>query len=128
MTFDYAEVADTAKELLAEYGRGPDDIKRVTLRNIVPGAYDPATGTTSAPATTDNLYDGVLLDFAAGQTMVRGTLIQANDKQLLLSPEASATLSPEDHVLVGTDEYTIVSIGTIAPAGIVVLFDLHLHK
>ena len=120
MTFDYAEIATTSAELLAEFGQ------EVTLRNVTPGVYNPATSSTSAPTETDVKYKGALFDFGAGQTMERGTLIQAGDKKLLLDP--AAVVDPQDRVLDAAGVvYSIISIGEIKPAGTRVLYNLHLR-
>ena len=119
MTFNYSKSAATALKLLTKFGR------TVTRRNYTTGTYNPATG-ANAVTYADTTWKGALLDFGAGKTVERGGLIQVGDKQLLL--EAGASPQLEDHILVGTDEYAIVSIGELNPAGTVVLFDLHLRK
>lgn len=120
MSFDYAELAATALELLTEFGGD------VTRRSYTAGVYDPATGLTT-PTTADTTRQGALFDFGAGKTLERGTLIQAGDKQMLL--DATAAVSPQDHFIdAGGTEYVIVSIGEIKPASTVVIYDLHLRK
>lgn len=119
MSFNYAEIAANALETLTEYGQD------VTRRSYTAGTYAPATGLVT-PTTADTTRKGVLFDFGAGQTLERGTLIQAGDKRLLL--DATATVSPQDHFIVGGAEYVIVSLGEINPAGTVVLYDIHLRK
>lgn len=118
MTFDYAELATTAEELLTEFGQD------VTRKSYTAGTYDPATGTTT-PTTANTTRKGAMFDFGAGQTLERGTLIQAGDKRLLV--DATATISPQDHFIVGGEEYVIVSLGEVNPAGTVVLYDLHVR-
>ena len=118
MTFPYADTAATALELLTEFGQS------ITRRSYTAGTYDPATGTTT-PTTADTTRKGALLDFGAGQTLERGTLIQGGDKRLLLDPVTA--ISPQDHFVVGGVEYVIVSIGEINPAGTRVLYDIHLR-
>lgn len=118
MTFDYAEIAADTLETLTEFGRD------VTRKSFTSGVYDPATGLVT-PTTADTTRKGALFDFGAGQTLERGTLIQSGDKRLLV--DATATVSPQDHFVVGGVEYVIVSIGSIEPAGVAVLFDLHLR-
>ncbi len=117
MTF-YSDLADTGLELLTEFGQ---DVTRCAL---TAGVYDPATGLVT-PTATDTTRKGALFDFGAGQTLARGTLIQGGDKRLLLA--ATATVSPQDHFIIGGVEYVIVSIGEISPAGTVVLYDIHLR-
>lgn len=119
MAFDYAEIAANALETLTEFGRD------VTRRSYAAGTYDPATGLVT-PTTADTTRKGALFDFGAGQTLERGTLIQAGDKRLLL--DATATVSPQDHFIIGGVEYVIESLGEINPAGTCVLYDIHLRK
>lgn len=118
MTFNYAPLAADATALLAEYG-GP-----VTQRAYTAGTYDPTTGLTT-PTITDTARKGVALDFGAGQTLVGGQLVQTGDKRLLL--DASATVAPQDHFVVAGTEYVIVGLGEINPAGVRVLYDIHLR-
>lgn len=118
MSYDYTDDVTTAADMIADSGRS------LTLRKLSIGTYDPATGTNTG-TTTDSTVIGVMLDFAAGQTLVRGALIQAMDKRLLLP--ASAAVSPQDHILDGSTEYTIVSLGELKPGDTSLLFDLHLH-
>ena len=118
----YSNLAATAAQLLAKFGQP------VTLRSVGAGAYDPATSGVllGAALPTDVVRKGVLLDFARGTTTVRGNLVQAIDKQLLL--ESGVVPSLEDLVLVGGATFTIVSIGEVNPAGTPVLYDLHLRS
>lgn len=119
MTFDYSEVAANALETLTEFGQD------VTRRSYTAGTYDTATGLVT-PTTADTTRKGAIFDFGAGQTLERGALIQVGDKRLLL--DASATVSPQDHIIVGSKEYVIISMGEINPAGTSVLYDLHLRN
>lgn len=119
MTFDYAETKADALESLTEFGQ------TVTRRSYTAGTYSPTTGTTT-PTTADTSRIGVLLDFGSGKTAERGTLIQAGDKRLLV--DASATIDLKDHFVVGGTEYVIVSLGEINPAGVLVMYDIHLRN
>lgn len=82
-------------------------------------------GGPSTAVQADTTRKGALFDFAAGQTFERGTLILANDKRLLLDAEGAVTMT--DRYVVGSDTYSVVSIGEINPAGTAVLYDLHLR-
>jgi hypothetical protein len=115
---DYTKIASNATKTLTKFGQS------VTRRAFTAGVYDPATGLVT-PTTADTTRKGALFDFGAGQTLERGTLIQTGDKQLLL--DATDTVSPQDHFIIGSTEYAIISIGEINPAGTVCLFDLHLR-
>lgn len=118
MSFDYASLSDLAVELIGEFG-GP--VSQITY---TVGIYDPATGANSVSTATTDRY-GAAFDFGAGKTTERGTLIQVGDKQLLLDPILA--VAQQDHFVVGGEEYTIVSIGEVNPAGTRVLYDIHLR-
>ena len=115
---DYSANAATALRMLTNYGQS------VTRRTYSAGTYDPATGTTT-PTTADTTRKGALFDIASGTTTVRGTLVQVSDKQLYLDAQGAAEVT--DHYIADGDEYTVVSVGEINPAGTPVLFDLHLR-
>lgn len=119
MSIDYANIAANALAALTDAGQD------VTRRAYAAGAYDPATGAASI-TTTDTTRKGVIFDFGAGKTLERGALIQIGDKRLLLDATATATMT--DHFIVGSDDYSVVSIGEVNPAGTPVLYDIHLRK
>lgn len=116
----YADAAATAAELLADLGQP------VTLRNVAIGVYDPATGGVTASAPTDATRNGALVDFGEGQTLGPGGLVQAGDKLLLL--EAGVVPALEDQVIVSVVQYAIKGIGEVSPAGIPVLYQIHLRR
>lgn len=119
MSIDYASIAASSLAALTDAGQD------ITRRTYTAGAYDTATGGASL-TTTDTTRKGVILDFGAGKTVERGSLIQVGDKRLLL--DASATVAMTDHFIVGSDDYAVVSIGEVNPAGTPVLYDIHLRK
>lgn len=128
-TFDYADMAATAQELLVEFG-GP-----ITVRHIVTGEYDPDLG--EAPTTAvDNDGIGALFDYtaqAAGVANMAGSVIETGDKQLYLAPElvaggAMPEPKPADLVLALSATWRVVTVKTLAPAGVVLLFELQLRR
>lgn len=119
-TFDYDEIADTAAELLAEFGT------IVKLRAKGTAAYDVNTSRATPPTPVDRDRNGVLLDFDRGKKEERGQLIQAKDKRLIM--EAGVIPSLEDVVIVGSTTYSIVSIGEASPAGLPIVYNLHLRN
>lgn len=119
MTFDYSEVAANALETLTEFGQN------VTRRSYTAGTYDTATGLVT-PTTADTTRKGAIFDFGVGQTLERGALIQAGDKRILIS--ADGALNLQDHIIVGSKEYVIISMGEINPAGTTIIYDLHLRN
>lgn len=118
MAFDYAKAAATALRLLTKFGRD------VTLRNYTVGTYDPATGTNSV-STSDVTVKAAVLDYGAGQMEQAGNLIQSGDKRCLV--QAGTVPALEDHVIVGSKDYSILSVGEVNPAGTPVIYNLHLR-
>jgi hypothetical protein len=116
---DYAAIAEDAKQALTEDGIS------VTIRKVVVGEYDPATGSASN-TVTETVKKGLVLPFGSGQTFFNGKPILTNDERLLLEPSAVFELT--DSVLIGGIEYNIVSAVSIAPAGIKCLHDLHIRR
>jgi len=115
---DWAELQADVADTISGFGL-------VTQRSYTVGAYDPATGEATT-STADSTRKGVVLDFAAGQSLVRGTLVQSGDKRLLL--DAVAAVAMQDHFIVSGVEYVVVSIGEINPAGTPLLYDLHVKQ
>jgi len=118
----YEQTAARASATLARKGRN------VILRQIAEGTYDTDQGAVSAPAPTDSTLKGVLFDFRSGLTTVRGTLIEAGDKELYLEAKPGVVPSQRDQVVVGADTYKVVSVGEINPAGTAILYTIHLRK
>jgi hypothetical protein len=118
----YEQSAANASAALARKGRD------VILRQAAAGIYDTDQGAVSAPAPTDKTLKGVLFDFAAGVTTVRGTLIEAGDKELLLEAKPGIVPSQRDQVIVGADTYKVITLGEINPAGTAILYTLHLRR
>jgi hypothetical protein len=114
---DWVELQADVSDLISGFGL-------VTHRIFTVGTYDPATGTAST-TTADSARRGAVLDFGAGQTLCRGTLIQQGDKRLLL--DAVIPVAMQDHFVVDGAEYVVVSIGETKPAGTPVLYDLHVR-
>lgn len=109
----YGELAAVADELLAEFGQ------EIILYASMPGGYNPATGQSSA---TDAGYygRGAAFDFNfrdSGQTFGAGTLIQAGDRQLYLSPVGVPAPKPGDLVdLADGSRWNVAAVKTTDPS------------
>jgi hypothetical protein len=120
----YARIQATANRLLK--GKG----QPVTLTHVVPGTYNPATGSV-ANATTTQTGTGAMVEWDSRQ--IDGTLIRATDKRLLLSPlnTAGAALTAPvlgDTVSIGGVVYTLVEpLKTVGPAGITVIYEANIR-
>lgn len=117
-------MASVAHDLLLEFG------KPVVLRRVMSGTYDPATG-TSAVTTADQPATGALFDYEprdSGRGFTPETLIQAGDKQCLLSPAGVSAPQPGDLIVDGSDTWTVLNVKSVNPAGTPVLYNLLLRK
>lgn len=120
---DYSKTASRADQSLRRKGG------IVVLRQVVTGPYDPDLGTAPI-ATTDHEGTGVKINYEAEN--IDGTLIQAGDQQLLLSPlQRNGTPMPQptaaDVVLFGGASYTVKAVETTTPVDVAVLHTLQLR-
>jgi len=118
MSFDYADVARDALDIITEFGTD------VTITKIESGTYDTKTG-ENAVFADGSKAKGIVFDFGTGISTISGNLIQSEDKRLLL--EAAAKPEFNDVFTANGKTYSPVSIGEINPAGITVLFDIHVR-
>lgn len=121
---DYAAAANKALATLARNGQ------IVIMRVVTLGTYDPGTGTTSATVTADESRVGVMFDYPAiqyGSKTATGTVIEATDKQFYMDAVGGIP-QPSDQVIIGGVTWNIISIKSLAPAGIAVLHELQLRK
>ena len=123
MTYDYQDDADTAAELLEEFGQS------VTLTSKTSGAYSTATG-AAAVTTATQTVSAVSLDYVSRD--IDGTLIRAGDKRLLMAPQTTAGVDltapvVDDTVTVGSTVYTIKIVKPLSPAGTIILFDCNIR-
>ena len=120
---DYAKTAARADQSLRRKGG------IVVLRQVVTGEYDPDLG--AAPTVTTD-YDGTGVKINYEAENIDGTLIQAGDQQLLLSPLQRNGLpmpvpTTADLVLCGGASYTVKAVETTAPVDVAVLHTLQLR-
>ncbi len=102
------------------------------------GDYDPNTS-TGAPVGTSGTYDetrkaliadqpGSQISIHFGQTLQNGTLIQRGDKWLYLSAADGSMPTLQDHVIIGTLDYSIVDVQVTNPGGIDLLYLIVLRR
>lgn len=117
LQYDYEGVsAATASRLLARFGAA------ATIKRTAPGAYDPATG-TSTPVVTQLPTTAVVL--AMPQQYVNGTLVLIGDQQALCDP--SVPIEQGDALNWRGKDYEVVNVRPVAPAGIPVLFEAQIR-
>lgn len=125
--------AEEMLALIADDGFG----QVIVLSRTTTGAYDTSTGKPGVTSTTQT-GSGVVLEYStftrAGVQNTPGSLIQAGDRQLLLSPvDANGQpLNPPPAVddlvtLADGTTYTVTSAAPLSPAGTPIYFDCNLR-
>jgi hypothetical protein len=93
-----------ASKLMAKFGG------TATIRRVVPGAYNPTTGTISE-TTTDTAVRGVLEDVNLREV---NDLIQASDKRLLIAAADIANApTATDEVVIESRTLQVIEVRTI---------------
>jgi hypothetical protein len=119
VSFDYAEIAQVAHEILAEFGSG------AVLTKTSPGDYDPDAGAAQlAPINHD--CTAVVLPY--DDRHIDGTLILRGDKQAMLSAVSlTAKPAPGDMLAWAGTRFRVIAAEDLAPAGVSVLFTLQVR-
>ena len=127
----YAGLQDTATSLLRQFG------KTTTLTKTVPGSFDPTTGTDSGKQTHTS---EVLVVFVGISTKYKDKFaIQQGDSIALVAPKGDEFVMPPAHYFPGQevipeqndildDDWTILAIEEVNPAGTIVLYKCHVRK
>jgi hypothetical protein len=115
----YNNLATLSGSLLTEFGQA------VTRTTNTAGAYDPATGEASNTTATTTRRGALFSYGKDAQQYVRGNLVQVNDRKLLLDPSGAVALT--DTYTIQGEVYTVVSIKPTDPAGVPVLYELHVR-
>ncbi len=121
MPFNYANSKATADRLLTQFGRA------VTLRRVAQGAYDDDTGTVTL-TTTDEDATAVLLNFS-DRERAGNQAILAQDRKALVA--VSALASPPvvgDRLVVDAEEWQVVSVSALSPAGTDLLYTAQVRR
>ena len=117
----YEEMAGVALELISEFGQ------TITLRDTVPGEYDPVTGSTTAETTVDQPAQAILQDYAlqqSGMSYAEGTVIKQGDKKILVAAQGLTPPTLTTTVIADGAAWTIINIKQINPAGTPLVYEL----
>jgi hypothetical protein len=123
MTFNYAALATTAKNLIANFGQA------ATYTQTTAGAYNTATGkVTNTPVNTS--VKAVLLDYNKSLTNNPGSLIKDGDRKVLIAGTSLASApGTTDTVTIAGETFVVVSAPVVLnPGGTVLLYELHVRK
>lgn len=121
MSAFYDRMSATALRLIERFGQ------TITLRDTVPGEYDPVTGGSTPETTVDQPAQAILQDYAiqqAGMSYAEGTVIQQGDKKILVAAQGLTPPQLTTTVLADGATWTIVNIKEINPAGTPLVYEL----
>ena len=108
----------TASKLMAKFGG------TATIRRVVPGVYNPTTGTVSE-TTTDTVVRGVLQNINLREV---NDLIQASDKRLLIAAaDLSVVPTTQDRVIINGIIHQIIRVDTIEQDNTAITYELILR-
>lgn len=140
-TFDYSEFAETAIELIREFGQ-QIILSRSVSENppadppAAGGVYDPITGITHYPATGESdptveqtyPFHGVTLGMTEEYTQAVGAQnVQLRDTLIYMEPNIVKPRMSDTVVFTSTEVWQIVNILTVSPAGVDVLYILQVR-
>lgn len=121
MIFNTGRMQQIAKTLITDAGAP------VNFRHNLAGAYDPSTGKVTNTSTTYQFqtakFNYVLRD--SGESSGR-MLIEMNDKKLIVLPRADGVKPAVSdwQVEIDGDWWTIVTIRSVAPAGVDIYYEI----
>lgn len=115
------ELQDEVLTVLAEFGRS------VTLRQLMAGTYNPASGDISGESSTDYVLTGALLNYKNYE--IDGTLIQSGDRRCLLAAKGM-TVVPRvgDLILIDSYIFTVVNFETKEVGGTALAYVLQIRS
>jgi hypothetical protein len=108
----YADIAATALELLDEFG------VTVILKREAGGSVNPITGQEFAGVDASVTTTGIIKSYK--DEAVDGTRVLSSDRELVLSNEEAPSLS--DRILINNQNWSVVNINTLSPAGVPIVY------
>lgn len=115
-TFDYQPMADSATRMLKRFGAA------ATLQRQTSTTYDPATG---VGGVTETLMPTTAVVVSYQQNYIDGSLIQQGDRRALCDPNVEPKQG--DRFAWQGEEYTVIGVTPVAPAGIPLLFEAQIR-
>jgi len=117
----YDRMAATALRLIERFGQ------TITLRDTVPGEYNPVTGEMTPELPVVQPAQAILQDYGlqqAGMSYADGTVIRQGDKKILVAAQGLTPPQLTTTVIAGGATWTIVNIKEINPAGTPLVYEI----
>lgn len=119
MAFDYSQFMDMGQEMIAEYGR------EATFRHSVQ-TYNPVVG---KPVEEIEEQRANAVMSSPDEKALAGGTIQIGDGMLLVSgKELAKEPLPNDRVLFGGQEWSVVSVAKVAPDATAILYKVYIRR
>lgn len=121
MSAFYDRMSATALNLIERFGQ------TITLRDTVPGEYDPVTGGSTPDVEVSQPAQAILQDYAlqqAGMSYAEGTVIKQGDKKILVAAQGITPPTLTTTVLADGATWAIVNIKEINPAGTPLVYEI----
>ena len=122
MTFEYADLAATAVELLADFGMA----MTLTRPTDIPATYDTATGVATPVGPATYTVTGIKLDYSVRE--IDRENVQAGDQRVYLSTDGAVLPKPGDTLTIGSTVFRVMRAGAVSPAGTDLLYDVQVRK
>ena len=131
MTFNFARTQATVRRLLAKFGQA------ATFTRITEDAgYDTSTGESYEDTETFTANIAVFPGSATAQDsmspsniMIQGTLVRDAENYALVEVNSAGDQpQPTDKVTFGGDDWRIIDVYALAPAGLNVMFNVALER
>jgi len=117
---DYAEIMRGAAEAIRDAG------KPLTLHIQTGSDYDADTQ-TNVPTYTDYPVYGLILNYK-GRITESGTLVQTDDKKILVSVGTSPEPTAGAQIIDGSTVYVVQTVKSLNPAGVALIYELQGRK
>lgn len=126
----YAEMAEMAQEMFAEFGQP------ILLRDTIVGDYDPETGQTGPDQSREQVAEGIVSEFT-GLEFQTSTLLSQGDKKIKIAardvlPPTLSTVAVSDIAVSNLYDYfflppsvwSVINVKETNPAGAPLIFEL----
>lgn len=108
------------------------DGQMFTLSRTTPGAYDALSGAVDSPVIQTWQISGIMGNLNSivrpGSSVEAGTLVKAGDKAATLAADKEAPIPSDTLTDAAGVKWSVISVDTIAPAGVALLHKCHVRR
>lgn len=117
--FDYIAMQGTAAALIDSFGTA------ATFTRTTGSTFNPATGSYTGGTVVTIAGNAVRMDYAKGE--IDGELVQRGDFKLLFGGAAGEP-AIGDTVAFGGNNYRVMDVSPLSPAGVSVMYDVQCRR